>query len=652
MNEEYFEKRFPEVSTNSDAPITLNYKDTPSSSSIIVEDNEAPPLVSSSEEQTYRILNDVSNESIKEDSADLDRNTLITLFCPLELVPRPADRNIIGVKWLWKNKTDAENTVIRNKSRLVAKGYRQEEGIDFEKSFASVARLKAVRMFIAFVAYKNFTIFQMDVKTAFSNGPLKEEVYVSQLDGFVDLDFPNHVYKLKKSLYGLKQAPRAWYDKLSSFLIENRFTKDFIMAQHQPQQILSKDLVVPPKKQYDLASVNKKIDLTNLSCPPSIKILGDILRRHSLRFALAASALVPWIYIQQTKHYKLYAEEFSIDVPMTQSQLSESTQRTHRTPSAPRPLNPREQQGESNAPKKSIIIRLLRRRQPDLETPILTTSHIDESPEAEKSADFITINKEVEEESAEDALMRKKGKGIVEIKDTSTTTTPRSPRTHTATLKEVVPMMVDETTNNNIKKKLPKIVAEGIRMEREKVKADIASMVFEAVDSFLRNYMNNHILYVHHTESVSSTILDLQQQLYLKMKDDEQARDADLPIWIALKYKYEKSAPHVEPCRKLCHMGKSSSLSAGLGKLSTESQSYCTNTHIPCKKEKSYMNIDEISKFCDATLKRVLEKVKKINMDVKHGYADLALSNDDAEFMRFYEEYIQECLRHHDQMRR
>ncbi|GKF51033.1 hypothetical protein Tco_0147500, partial [Tanacetum coccineum] len=114
-----------------------------------------------------------------------------------------------------------------------------------------------------------------------------------------------------------------------------------------------------------------------------------------------------------------------------------------------------------------------------------------------------------------------------------------------ATLKEVVPMVVDETTNDSIKKKLPKIVAEGIRLEREKVKADIASMV----DSFLQNYMNSHILYVHLNESASSTILDLQQQLYLKMKDDEQARDADLLIWLVLKYKYEKSALHVEPCR-------------------------------------------------------------------------------------------------------
>ncbi|GJW59725.1 retrovirus-related pol polyprotein from transposon TNT 1-94 [Tanacetum coccineum] len=145
-----------------------------------------------------------------------------------ELVPRPEGKSIIALKWLWKNKCDAENIVVRNKTRLVAKGYKQEEGIDFEESFAPVARLEAVRMFIAYAAHKNITIFQMDVKTAFLNGPLKEEVYVSQPEGFIDPEFPDHVYRLKKALYGLKQAPRAWYDKLSSFLIEHGFTKGII----------------------------------------------------------------------------------------------------------------------------------------------------------------------------------------------------------------------------------------------------------------------------------------------------------------------------------------------------------------------------------------------------------------------------------------
>ncbi|GKA11952.1 retrovirus-related pol polyprotein from transposon TNT 1-94 [Tanacetum coccineum] len=136
--------------------------------------------------------------------------------------------NVINVKWLWKNKTDVENIVIQNKSCLIAKVYSQQEGIDFEELFSLVARLEAVRMFVAYAAHKNFTIYQLDFKTAFLNGPLKEEDFVSQPGGFVDPDFPNHVYRLKKALYGLKQAPRARYDKTSSFLIDHHFTKGIV----------------------------------------------------------------------------------------------------------------------------------------------------------------------------------------------------------------------------------------------------------------------------------------------------------------------------------------------------------------------------------------------------------------------------------------
>ncbi|GKB01652.1 retrovirus-related pol polyprotein from transposon TNT 1-94 [Tanacetum coccineum] len=108
---------------------------------------------------------------------------------------------------------------------MVARGYRQEEGIDFEESFAPVARLEAVRIFLAFVAHMNMIVYQMHVKTAFLNGILREEVYVSQPNGFLDPNNPNHVYRLKKALYGLKHAPRAWYDLLSSFLLSQRFFK-------------------------------------------------------------------------------------------------------------------------------------------------------------------------------------------------------------------------------------------------------------------------------------------------------------------------------------------------------------------------------------------------------------------------------------------
>ncbi|GKB53963.1 retrovirus-related pol polyprotein from transposon TNT 1-94, partial [Tanacetum coccineum] len=142
-----------------------------------------------------------------------------------ELVDKPFGKTVIRLKWLWKNKKDENQTVIRNKARLVAKGYAQEEGNDFEESFALVVRLEVVWIFIAYAAHKFFPIYQMDVKTAFLNGPLKEEVYVAQLDGFVDPDHLDKVYRLRKALYGWKQATRAWYDELSKFLISKGFTK-------------------------------------------------------------------------------------------------------------------------------------------------------------------------------------------------------------------------------------------------------------------------------------------------------------------------------------------------------------------------------------------------------------------------------------------
>nr|GEY33518.1 retrovirus-related Pol polyprotein from transposon TNT 1-94 [Tanacetum cinerariifolium] len=145
-----------------------------------------------------------------------------------EIVDKPFGKTVINLKWLWKNKKDEDQTVIRNKAGLVAKGYAQEEGIDFEESFAPVAGLEAVRIFIAYAAHKSFPIYHMDVKTAFLNGPLKEEVYVAQPDGFVDLDHPEKVYRLRKALYGLKQASRAWYDELSKFLTSKVLLKSEI----------------------------------------------------------------------------------------------------------------------------------------------------------------------------------------------------------------------------------------------------------------------------------------------------------------------------------------------------------------------------------------------------------------------------------------
>jgi hypothetical protein len=138
------------------------------------------------------------------------------------LVPCP-NQNVVGTKWVFRNKQDEHGVVTRNKARLVAKGYSQVEGLDFDDTYKPVARLESVRILLAYATYHGFKLYQIDVKSAFLNGPIKEDVYVEQPPGFEDSEYPNHVYKLLKALYGLKQAPREWYECLRDFLITNGF---------------------------------------------------------------------------------------------------------------------------------------------------------------------------------------------------------------------------------------------------------------------------------------------------------------------------------------------------------------------------------------------------------------------------------------------
>jgi hypothetical protein len=129
-------------------------------------------------------------------------------------------QNVIGTKWVFCNKQDENGVVTKNKARLVEKGYTQVEGLDFGETYAPVERLEAICILLAFATHHNFKLDQMDVKSAFLNGPISEEVYVEQPPGFEDPHFPNHVYKLHKALYGLKQAPRPWYECLKEFLLK------------------------------------------------------------------------------------------------------------------------------------------------------------------------------------------------------------------------------------------------------------------------------------------------------------------------------------------------------------------------------------------------------------------------------------------------
>ncbi|GKE15411.1 putative ribonuclease H-like domain-containing protein, partial [Tanacetum coccineum] len=186
------------------------------------------------------------------------------------LVKLPYEKKAIRTKWVYRNKKDERGVVVRNKARLVAQGHRQEEGIDYDEVFAPVARIEAIRIFLAFASFVGFIVYQMDVKSAFLYGTIKEEVYVSQPPGFVDPKFPNKVYKVQKALYGLHQAPRAWYATLSTFLLKSGYRrgnidknpfikkdkKDIMLVQKEDGIFLSQDKYV--------AEILKKFDFENV----------------------------------------------------------------------------------------------------------------------------------------------------------------------------------------------------------------------------------------------------------------------------------------------------------------------------------------------------------------------------------------------------
>ncbi|GJX79301.1 retrovirus-related pol polyprotein from transposon TNT 1-94 [Tanacetum coccineum] len=176
-----------------------------------------------------------------------------------ELVPQPDRVMIITLKWKYKVKLDELGGVLKNKARLVARGYHWEEGLDFEESFTPFARLKAICIFLAFAAHLNLVVYQMDVKTVFLNGILREEVYVSQPDRFVDLKNPNHVYKLKKALYGLKQAPRACHKGI--FLNQSKYALE-IIKKYGMETSDPMDTLMVEKSKLDVDPQGKEVDPT------------------------------------------------------------------------------------------------------------------------------------------------------------------------------------------------------------------------------------------------------------------------------------------------------------------------------------------------------------------------------------------------------
>ncbi|KAD5960593.1 hypothetical protein E3N88_12065 [Mikania micrantha] len=229
-----------------------------------------------------------------------------------ELVPLPQGKCAIGTKWVFRNKTDENGQIIKNKARLVVQGFSQEEGIDYDETFAPVARLEAIRLFLAYAALHKLKVFQMDVKSAFLYGKIKEEVYVCQPPGFEDNKHPDWVYKLDKALYGLKQAPRAWYDTLSTFLLQNHFTRGSI----------DKTLFIKKVGQHKLLVQIYVDDIIFASSDP--KLCADFTELMTKNFEMSAMGELQFflglqikqnpdgIFIHQSKYTKELLKKFDL----------------------------------------------------------------------------------------------------------------------------------------------------------------------------------------------------------------------------------------------------------------------------------------------------------------------------------------------------
>nr|GEV84398.1 Gag-Pol polyprotein [Tanacetum cinerariifolium] len=513
--DEYFEKKSSDMPINSAAQQVHKQEDSSSTSSIDIEAHEAPPIVTTSKEQTSPISLTVADEvlcmyalivstiepkNIKE--AMSDHSWIESMQDELHQFERLDVWDVFSRPVGKKNKSDAENIFIQNKSRLVVNGFKQEEGFDFEESFTP-----------------------MDVNTAFLNGPLKEEVYVSQPDGFVDPDFPDHVYRLKKALYGLKIASRAWYDKLSSLLLEHHFTKDgskyqlkfmldrkkltltlddFRKIFYLPQATDNNhDHFIPAPKFSKMNCFGKGFLLTSKS--NNHDSLSQIHKADREKSKNVVGMKIPdWMITVKTKitkNYQLYVEVLGVDVPMTQSQLIESTQGMHRTTSTPRTPNLESAEIESSAPRRSTIIRLCipPRRSTRLTppTPIPTTDEADDlilqytlqvSMAEQKSHKELKATQNVEKVKehlmAEEIEKLVEGSEIVEenVEVASPPLRNDDNETNLGTRHhegKSLPKMVDERIKKILQTQVPLDVAQGIILEREKSQAEVAKIIVD-----------------------------------------------------------------------------------------------------------------------------------------------------------------------------
>ncbi|CAJ2652046.1 unnamed protein product [Trifolium pratense] len=230
-----------------------------------------------------------------------------------DLVPRPNGVNVIGTKWVFKNKSDENGVVTRNKARLVAQGYTQVEGLDFDETFAPVARLESIRLLLGIACIFKFKLYQMDVKSAFLNGYLHEEVYVEQPKGFVDPANPDHVYKLKKALYGLKQAPRAWYERLTNFLVSQGYRKGghdkTLFVKEQEEKLMIAQIYVDDIVFGGMSAKMVKHFVQQMQSEFEMSLVGEL----TYFLGLQVKQMEDTIFVSQSKYAKNMLKKFGMD---------------------------------------------------------------------------------------------------------------------------------------------------------------------------------------------------------------------------------------------------------------------------------------------------------------------------------------------------
>ncbi|KAJ0817027.1 putative RNA-directed DNA polymerase [Helianthus annuus] len=253
-----------------------------------------------------------------------------------KLVKLPAGKRKLGTRWVFRNKQDSAGVIVRNKARLVVQGFRQIEGLDYDEVYAPVARLEAIRIFLAYASYMGFTVYQMDVKTAFLYGDVKEEIFVEQPPGFVHPDHPDYAYKLDKALYGLHQAPRAWYATLTEHLLAHGYTRGTIDQTLFIKRIGSDQILVQIYVD-DIIFGSTSEDLC--------KEFEKVMKKKFEMSALGEMTLFLGLQVKQSSQGILIHQGKYVDDVLAKFKFTDA--KPAETPMAERPLLTEDEEGES-----------------------------------------------------------------------------------------------------------------------------------------------------------------------------------------------------------------------------------------------------------------------------------------------------------------